>query len=160
MLKEIRSIAISLKSSLGLILFDAFMHQVEVGKRSRLAANKKRHEKKLFSLRRQNVNVNDSPVFTKQTIHIFSSYILSNGKEFSLYYGLDQHIPNNSRRNTIKHNSNFFAKGCSKTFHIYQKNKLVQEKPNCVELVKDIVAFTCLISITKYNKGFQETMIL
>ena len=40
--KEIRSISISLKSSLGSILFNAVIH--------RLAAIKKRHEKKLFNL--------------------------------------------------------------------------------------------------------------
>ena len=40
--KKIRSIPISLKSSLGLILFNAAIH--------RLAAIKKRHEKKLFNL--------------------------------------------------------------------------------------------------------------
>ena len=55
--KEIRSIAISLKSSLGLILFNAVIHQLEVAIRSRLAAIRKKHEKKLFNLRRQNVNV-------------------------------------------------------------------------------------------------------
>ena len=47
--KEIRSIPISLKSSLGLILFNAVIH--------RLVAIKKRHEKKLFNLWRQNINV-------------------------------------------------------------------------------------------------------
>ena len=49
-----------------MILFNAFIHQVEVVIRSRLAAIKKRHEKKLFNLRQQNVNVSDSAVDNTQ----------------------------------------------------------------------------------------------
>ena len=49
--KEIRSIVISLKWLLGLLLFNTVIHQVEVVIRSRLAAIKKMHEKKLFNLR-------------------------------------------------------------------------------------------------------------
>ena len=49
--KEIRSIVISLKWLLGLLLFNTVIHQVEVVIPSRLAAIKKMHEKKLFNLR-------------------------------------------------------------------------------------------------------------
>ena len=70
MRRETRSIAISLKSLLGLVLFNAVIHQVEVFIRSRLAAIKKSNEKKLFNLRQQNVNARDSAV-TKQMIHKF-----------------------------------------------------------------------------------------
>ena len=87
---------------LGLILFNIVIDQVEGVIRSRLAAIMKRHEKKLFNLRRQNVNVSHSAVVTKQIIHTFSSYNLSRDEELALCYGLDQDIPNNSTRNTIK----------------------------------------------------------
>ena len=55
-----------MKSLLGLVLFNSVIHQVEVVIRSRLAAIKKRHEKKLFNLRQQNVNVSDSAVDNTQ----------------------------------------------------------------------------------------------
>ena len=112
--KEMRSIAIFLKSLLGLILFKAVIHQVEVVIRSRLAAIKKRHEKKLHNLRRQNVNISNSPVVTKQIICSFSLYNLSCDEELALVYGLDQHIPNNSTRNTIKTEFEFFYQGLLK----------------------------------------------
>ena len=115
MRREIRSIAISLKSLLGLILFNAIIHQVEVVIGSRLAAIKKSNEKKLLNLRQQNVNARDSAV-TKQIIHNFSSYNLSRDKELALCYGLDQHIPNNSTRNTIKTEFKLFCQGLKKHF--------------------------------------------
>ena len=123
---EIRSIAISLKSSLGLILFKAVIYQVEVVRRSKLVAIRKRHEKKPFNFRRQNVNASHSAIYTRQIIHILSSYNLSRDEELALCYGLDQHIPNNSTRNTIKTEFELFYQGLLKTFHICQKNKLVQ----------------------------------
>ena len=88
--KEMRSIVISLKWLLGLLLFNTVIHQVEVTMRSRLAAIKKRHEKKLFNLRQQNVNVSNSAVVTDQFIHNFPSFNLSCKKELAPCYGLDQ----------------------------------------------------------------------
>ena len=115
MRREIRSIAISLKSLLGLILFNAIIHQVEVVIGSRLAAIKKSNEKKLLNLRQQNVNARDSAV-TKQIIHNFSSYNLSLDEELARCYGLDQHIPNNSTRNTIKTEFKLFYQRLKKHF--------------------------------------------
>ena len=88
--KEMRSIVISLKWLLGLLLFNTVIHQVEVTIRSRLAAIKKRHEKKLFNLRQQNVNISDSAVVTNQLIRNFPSYNLSCEEELAPCYGLDQ----------------------------------------------------------------------
>ena len=65
MRKEVRSKALSLESSLGLILFNAFFIQ------SRLTSINSSHEKKLLNLRRQNVSVNDSLVVIKQITHNF-----------------------------------------------------------------------------------------
>ena len=116
-----RSIAIFLKSLLGLILFKAVIHQVEVVIRSRLAAIKKRHEKKLLNLRRQNVNISNSPVVTKQIIRSFSLYNLSCDEELALGYGLDQHIPNNSTRNTIKTEFELFLLRTAKNYFKYTR---------------------------------------
>ena len=114
--KKIGAIAISLKSSLGLILLNAVIYQVVVI-RSRLKSLKKRHEKKPYNLRRQNINVNDSPVVIELIMHNFSSSTLS----------LDEHlafIPNNSTRNTVKTQLELFYQELLKIFYIYQKNKL------------------------------------
>lgn len=48
----IRSINISLKWSLGLVLWNAIVDQIEIAKRGRLTSMKKRHEKKLLNLRK------------------------------------------------------------------------------------------------------------
>ena len=111
-----------IKTSLGLIVFNAVIHQVEVVIRSRLVAIKKRHEKKLFNLQQQNVNVSDSAVFTKQIIHSFSLYNLSRDEELALSYGLDQHIPNNSTRNTIETEFELFYQGLLKNIsHVLEE---------------------------------------
>ena len=111
---EIRSIAISLKLSIRLILFNAVIHLVEVAIQSTLAVIQKRKENKLFNLRQQSVNVSDSAVVTKQIINNSSSYNLSRDEELALCYGLDQHIPNNSTRNTIKTEFELFCQGLLK----------------------------------------------
>ena len=72
------------------IVINTVIHQVEVAIRSRLAAIKKRHEKKLFNLRQQNVNISDSAVVTNQLIRNFPSYNLSCEEELAPCYGLDQ----------------------------------------------------------------------
>ena len=99
--------------------------RVEVVIQSRLAAIKKRHEEKLFNLRRQNVNVNDSPVITKQIIHNFSLYNLSHDEELALCCSLHQQIPNNSVRNTIKAEFEHFL---PRTF--YQKHLTYTRRTN------------------------------
>ena len=113
-----------MKSLLGLVLFNSVIHQVEVVIRSRLAAIKKRHEKKLFNLRQQNVNVSDSAVDNTQfnkIIHNFSWYNLSRDEDLAppLSYGLHQHIRNNVTRNAIKTEFKLFYQGLLKTFPIY-----------------------------------------
>ena len=72
------------------IVINTVIHQAEVAIRSRLAAIKKRHEKKLFNLRQQNVNISDSAVVTNQLIRNFPSYNLSCEEELAPCYGLDQ----------------------------------------------------------------------
>ena len=54
--KQIRSIVISLKSSLGLILCNEIIHQKEIATRGRLTSMKERHEKHLFLLQQQKVS--------------------------------------------------------------------------------------------------------
>ena len=103
--KDIRSLAISLKSTLGVILFNTVTYQDEVAIRNRLLSIKKRQHKKINNLRNSKRNYNtgaDTPQLIRNTIHNFSSYILSRNEELALMYGVDQHIPNHLRSNAIK----------------------------------------------------------
>ena len=56
--KDIRSLAMSLKSTLGVFLFNTVTHQAEVAIRSRLLSIKKRHHKKINNLRNNKRNYN------------------------------------------------------------------------------------------------------
>ena len=71
--KDIRSLAITVKSTLGVILFDTVTHQVEAAIRSRLLSINKRHHKKINNLRNNKRNYNtvaDTPQLIKNTIHV------------------------------------------------------------------------------------------
>ena len=54
--KDIRWLETSLKSTLGVFLYNALIHQVEVAIRSRLLSIKKGHHKKINSLRNNKIN--------------------------------------------------------------------------------------------------------
>ena len=56
--KNIRSLKMSLKSTLGVFLFNTVIHQAEVAIRSRLLSIKKRHHKKINKLRNNKRNYN------------------------------------------------------------------------------------------------------
>ena len=51
--KEIKKICIELKRNLGLIILNTVLHQISVAVKSRLKNISKRHEHKLFNLRKQ-----------------------------------------------------------------------------------------------------------
>ena len=56
--KDIRSLAMSLKSTLGVFLFNTVTRQAEVAIRSRLLSIKKKHHKKINNLRNNKRNYN------------------------------------------------------------------------------------------------------
>ena len=103
--KEIKKIGIELKRNFSLIILNTILHQIRVAVKSRLKNISKRHENKLFNLRKQqqfnqrsNEKVNN---YIKSTVHNFSSYQLSDNELTALSYGLDHHIPNKLNRNRI-----------------------------------------------------------
>ena len=51
--KEIKKICLELKRNLGLIILNTVLHQISVAVKSRLKNISKRHENKLFNLRKQ-----------------------------------------------------------------------------------------------------------
>ena len=67
-----------------------------------------RHEENLFNLRKQKdlQSFNDGEKQSKNIIHDFSSYSLT--REEALSYGIDQHIPNYTDRNTVNIESELF----------------------------------------------------
>ena len=71
------------------------LQQVNVSVKSRIKLIAKRHEKKLskFRKRQEKSDIKSRIQISKNTIHNFSSYTLSNDKFMTLNYGLDQHIP-------------------------------------------------------------------
>ena len=129
--KEIRSLVISLKSTLGVILFNTVTRQVEVAIQSRLLSIKKRHQKKINNLRNNKRNCNtvaDTPQLVRNTVYNFSLYILSHDKELALMYGMDQHIPNHLRSNAIKTESELFYQQLLKNIEHLPENTISQIK--------------------------------
>ena len=115
--KDIRSLAISLKSTFGIILFNMVTRQREVAIQSHLLSIKKRHIKNINNLRNNKRNYNtvaDTPQLIRNTIHNFSSYILSRDEELALMYGMDQNIPSHLRSNAIKTEFELFYQGLLK----------------------------------------------
>ena len=90
--KELRSISVNLRTTLGLTLFNAIIKKTNVAMKSRIKAITYRHEKKLQQYY-VNTKIKQHPV--KQIIHNFSSYFLSRDEEIAPSYGLDQHILSN-----------------------------------------------------------------
>ena len=85
--------------------FNHSLYQIRVAVKSRLKNIGKRHENKLFNLRKQeqlnqssNEKVNNC---IKSIVNNFPSYQLSDDELTALSYGLDHHIPNKLNRNRI-----------------------------------------------------------
>ena len=81
--KQIRDVIIELKSSLILVLFQTVIHQVGIAVKSKIKCIKSRREKKLdkFLQREFQLSRNDSPYYIKNTVHNFSSDVLSSNEE-------------------------------------------------------------------------------
>ena len=85
------------------LIYSTLIHKINIAVRSRSNAVSKRHDKKLFNLRKQEYqrSLNDEEKQSKNIIHNFSSYSLTKEEVEALSYELDQHIPNYTHRNTI-----------------------------------------------------------
>ena len=83
--KQIRYMTIELKSSLSLVLFHTVIHQVGIAVKSKIKCIKSCHEKKpeKFHQRQLRLYRNDSRYYIKNTVHNFSSYILSSKEELA-----------------------------------------------------------------------------
>ena len=100
----IRRLTFDLKRKVSFILFTAIIYQLNIAIKSRSKATGLRHEKKLKNLRKaQNSTMKDDVdlEFIKHTVHNYSSYILSEQEKIALSFGLEQHNPNRSCKNSI-----------------------------------------------------------
>ena len=100
----IRRLTFDLKRKVSFILFTAIIYQLNIAIKSRSKATGLRHEKKLKNLRKaQNSTMKDNVnlEFIKYTVHNYSSYILSEQEKIALSFGLEQHNPNRSCKNSI-----------------------------------------------------------
>ena len=102
--KEIRQKCILLKSTLGIVVFNALIHHLNNVMKRKHTAILLHHHKKLEKFRfRQNKHTSDNRNnFQSCIVHKFSSYSLSQAEINALYFGLDQHIPTNINRNSIQ----------------------------------------------------------
>ena len=123
--KQVRVVIIELKSSLSLVLFHTVIHQVGIAVKSKIKCIKSRHEKKLdkFLQRQSKLYRNDSRYYFKNTVHKFSSCVLSSNEELALAYCLEQHIPIKLNKHTNKTEFQAFHESLVK--NIFQKMILV-----------------------------------
>ena len=115
----IRRLTFDLKRKVSFILFTAIIYQLNIAIKSRSKATGLRHEKKLKNLRKaQNSAMKDNVnlEFIKHTVHNYSSYILSEQEKIALSFGLEQHNPNRSCKNSIYTSLSNFIKEYSITY--------------------------------------------
>ena len=100
----LRRLTFDLKRKVRFILFTAIIHLLNIAIKSRSKATGLRHEKKLKKLRKaQNSTMTDNVnlEFIKHAVHNYSSTIFSEQERITLSFGLEQHIPNRSCKNSI-----------------------------------------------------------
>ena len=92
-----------LKTGLGVLLYNALLHQVNIAVRSRYKVISMRHQKKIVNLIKNQKNNYESnkPSLMKHMVHNFSLYPLTEDEMTALAHGLDHHIPTNINENAV-----------------------------------------------------------
>ena len=93
--------------------------------RSRKKAINLRHKKKLLNLRKRQYNYDDTANIQKNIIHNFSTYVLTKLEEEALIYGLDQHIPPSTDKNTIETEFEYFYQNILNVILIFHQTSLI-----------------------------------
>ena len=108
--KEISSINFQLKNILGLYLYHVMFHHINIAVKSRWKSIRMRHEKKLVKFwQKQNIDEDyNSHKITKQIIHNFSSYTLTDIEIKALSFGFDHQIPLKVNRTKISTEFEYF----------------------------------------------------
>ena len=108
--KEISSISFQLKNILGLYLYHAMFHHINIAVKSRRKSIRIRHEKKLVKFRqKQNIDEDyNRHKIAKHIMHNFSSYTLTDIEIKALSFGLDHQIPLKVNRTNISTEFEYF----------------------------------------------------
>ena len=77
--REIKRLIFELKNTVNTIIFNTIIYKLNIITKSHSKAVKKRHNQKLYKLRRKNdySSINNVSMFDKNTVHNFSSYSLT-----------------------------------------------------------------------------------
>ena len=114
--KDIRSINVSLSTSLSVIVYNTLLNQINIAVKSRIKVIKLRHGRKLHNLKLKQETTNyvdeRKQSYIKHTVHNFLiiSYVISNEEYTALSFGLDHQIPAKSKDS--------FTKAYWETLHI------------------------------------------
>ena len=101
--QEIKALSTQLKIALPTLVYTTLLHGISVAVKSRIKSTAKRHERKLSKFRKhqQKSDIKRRIEISKNVIHNFLSYTLSEDEIMALNYGLDQHIPCRVSYNSI-----------------------------------------------------------
>ena len=89
--QEIKTLRAQLKITLPMVVYTTLLHRINVAVKSKIKWMAKRHEKKLSKFRKhqQKSDIKCRIQVSKNAIHNFSSYTLSDDEILALNYGLD-----------------------------------------------------------------------
>ena len=101
--QEIKALNTQLKIVLPTLVYTTLLHRINVAVKRRIKSIAKRHERKLSKFRKHQhkSDFKRRIEVSKNAIHNFSSYTLSDDEIMALNYGLDQHIPYTMNYNSI-----------------------------------------------------------
>ena len=103
--KQIRSVDISFRISLNVIIYNCIIYQINIAAKSKFKVVLKGHLKKLDTFQKTNAvmgNKTKLSMYIKHTVYNFSSYVLSDEEYKALTYGLDHHIPTSPDYNAVE----------------------------------------------------------
>ena len=101
--QEIKALSTQLKIALPTLVHTTLLHRSNLAVKSRIKSIAKHYEKKIskFRKRQQKSDIKSRSQVSKNAMHNFSSYTLSDDEIMALNYGLDQHIPYTVNYNSI-----------------------------------------------------------
>ena len=119
--QEIQAISTQLKIALPMLVNTMLLHQINVAVKRRIKSISKRHERKFskFKKHQQKSDIKGRIEVSKNVIHNFSSYRLSDDEIMAFNYGLDHHVPYTVNYNSINTEFELFYRNILRNiFHI------------------------------------------
>ena len=129
--KELTILNNQLKTSLNIILYSTFIHQVNIVIKSRFKSITLRRNKKLIKFRNSQQKYNKSTTQTelvRNIVYNFSYYALSHEQLNALSYGLHHHVPTKGNRNAVSTEFEHFFQNFLKDICNISESELIQIK--------------------------------